>query len=84
MLSVIGAALRWLASSRLGQALAGLAALLGVMAYRERKAAQRGAQGVIEKGRKDEAERVERGRQAVRDGRGADPDQRVRDNDGDW
>jgi hypothetical protein len=35
-------------------------------------------------GMEDAAKRVERGREAVRDGRGADPGDRLRSNDGRW
>ena len=48
------------------------------------KAEERGRKEAERDGLRDTQERMERGREAVRAGRGADPDQRVRNNDGRW
>ena len=78
---MIWAALRWVASSRVGQAVAGVLALLGVMAYRERKARQEGAQKATEaaKGKdRDRAREIEDAADAARDIHSDDPVGRLR------
>lgn len=70
-------ALRWLASSRVGQAVAAVLALLGVMAWRERKARQEGAQGVRDQAEKDYRDEAQK--QAALDiGHGATDAERIR------
>ena len=74
---MIWTALRWIAASRAGQAVAGVLALLGVMAYRERKARQEGAQRVADKANEDYRDETQR--QADLDvGHGATDAERVR------
>ena len=74
---MIWTALRWIASSRVGKAVAGMLALLGVMAYRERKARQEGAQKVRDQAERDYRDEAQK--QADLDvGHGATDAERVR------
>lgn len=73
---MIWTALRWIAASRVGQAVAGVLALLGVMAYRERKARQEGAQQATEAAEgkdRDRAREIEDAADAARDIHSDDP-----------
>ena len=78
---MIWTALRWIAASRVGQAVAGVLALLGVVAYRERKARQEGAQQATEAARgkdRDRAREIEDAADAARAVGGDDPVDRLR------
>ena len=70
--------------TRLGQGLAlALAALAALGLYGRSKRSQ--GRSEAEQEAQDETQRrVEKGRKAVRDGRGDDPDERLRRNDGKW
>lgn len=75
---------RAIIGSKLARAIGGtLVAVLAVLGY---GAAQRrkGAQAAKNEGLRDAVDRIEKGSQAVRDGRGDDPADRLRRNDGKW
>lgn len=78
----------WLVGTRIGRAIGGaLAAVglfLGIIAHQRRDAARDALQDARERGLRDESERLEKGRKAVADGRGADPADRLRRNNGSW
>jgi hypothetical protein len=70
---------RWLAGA--------LAAIAGIWVYgraREQRGRQRGAEGVARDAAQDTIKRVEEGNEQVADRRGADPADRLRDNDREW
>ena len=66
---------RWI-----GAALMAVAAFVGVYAVGRRE----GAQNAEKEGLEDAAERVQKGRDALRDNRGGDAAERLRKNDGEW
>lgn len=83
--AMIGSALAWLAGSRIGRWIAATGgAILAILAARAmwRREGRRDAErDALE----DTYERIEKGRDAVRDGRDAgDPVERLRRNDGRW
>ena len=64
--------------------LAAAGALVAAVAYAFYHGRSQGRADAAQEAMKDEHERMEAGRDAVRDGRGNDPAQRLRDNDGRW
>ncbi len=77
----------WLITSRFGRALAGAGALIAAFMTTYIAGGRSARRRAAEKALRDSLERQERGRDEVRDLRGADRDaldQRLRDNDGRW
>jgi len=74
-----------IARSRVARALAALGAFLVWLGLTKRKARQEGAEQQRAKDAAEANKRVDAGRKAVADGRGAGtPDERLRRNDGRW
>jgi len=80
----IFAAWRWIAGSRAGQAVAAALAALAYLALAKRQSRLQGRSEAEQEAREDADKRVQKGQDAVRDGRGGDPDERLRKNDGRW
>lgn len=77
MLDLLGLdALKWLLAGVVGA----VAAVWGLII----KARRDGRQDAKNEGLQDAADRLEKGREAVRDGRGNSPADRLRANDGHW
>ena len=70
--------------TRLGQAVALVLAVLAGLGLARRKWRSQGRTEAERDARDETQERVEKGRKAVRDGRGNDPADRVRRNKGRW
>ncbi|TQE92564.1 MAG: hypothetical protein FKY71_19790 [Spiribacter salinus] len=63
---------------------AAVLAVIGAWFAGQRKGRRDEHRDAISEAMRDEKERLQKGRDAVRDGRGSDPDERLRDNDGRW
>ena len=70
--------------TKLGQAAALALSVLAALGLARRHWRSQGRDEAEQEARDDADERVERGRRAVHRGRGGDPAQRLRDNDGRW
>lgn len=76
----------WLISEFWPLILGGLGLIAGWLGFKSYGASQRkaGRKEAEHDALKDTLDRVDKGRKAVRDGRDADPDDRLRDNDERW